>query len=192
MSSSEKDIEVNCAKYKCSIYDSIFFCIYCSKFYFARTGWLTIALIPTPIAFILLATSDSAVALNTGTSLIGLSSGFIFAAAVAITSELFGPNNVSVNHNILITNIPIGSLLYGFLAAVVYDANAANSAPGNLISGPGSSLVCMGRQCYFWTFVWWGCISVLGLASSLLLFLRTKHAYDRFERHRISAQSVVS
>lgn len=168
----------------------MFFSLQCSKFYFARTGWLTIALIPTPIALILLAASESAAALHAGTALIGLSSGFIFAAAVAITSELFGPNSVSVNHNILITNIPIGSLLYGFLAAVVYDANAnSSSATGTLMS---DSSVCMGRQCYFWTFVWWGGISVLGLASSVLLFLRTKLAYDRFERHRISAQSTVS
>ncbi|XP_004512357.1 protein NUCLEAR FUSION DEFECTIVE 4-like [Cicer arietinum] len=160
-----------------------------NKFYFARTGWLTIALIPTPIAFILLASSDSVMALNIGTALIGLSSGFIFAAAVAVTSELFGPNSLSVNHNILITNIPIGSLLYGFLAALVYDANAI-PLHGNTIMS--NSLVCMGRQCYFLTFVWWGCISVLGLASSLMLFLRTKHAYNHFERHRISAQSIVS
>ncbi|XP_061375849.1 protein NUCLEAR FUSION DEFECTIVE 4-like isoform X1 [Gastrolobium bilobum] len=160
-----------------------------NKFYFARTGWLTVALIPTPIAFFLLAASDSPLALHTGTALIGLSSGFIFAAAVSVTSELFGPNSVGVNHNILITNIPIGSLLYGFLAAIVYDANAY-SIPGNLVMS--DSVVCMGRQCYFWTFVWWGCISVLGLASSLLLFLRTKHAYDHFEKHRISTQSIVS
>ncbi|KAJ1412446.1 Nodulin-like [Sesbania bispinosa] len=159
------------------------------KFYFARTGWLSIALIPTPIAFLLLAASDSPLALHTGTALIGLSSGFIFAAAVSVTSELFGPNNVGVNHNILITNIPIGSLLYGFLAALVYDANA-HLIPGNLITS--DSVVCMGRECYFWTFVWWACISVVGLVSSVLLFLRTKHAYDHFEKHRISTQSIVS
>ncbi|MED6142945.1 hypothetical protein PIB30_002232 [Stylosanthes scabra] len=104
-----------------------------NKFYFARTGWLTIALMPTPIAFILLASSDSAAALHAGTAIIGLSSGFIFAAAVSVTSELFGPNSLSVNHNILITNIPIGSLLYGFLAALVYDSNAY-SVPGNSLS----------------------------------------------------------
>ncbi|XP_057415372.1 protein NUCLEAR FUSION DEFECTIVE 4-like [Lotus japonicus] len=160
-----------------------------NKLYFARTGWLSVALIPTPIAFILLAASDSSLALQTGTALIGLSSGFIFAAAVSVTSELFGPNSVGVNHNILITNIPIGSLLYGFLAALVYDANA-NSKPGNLIMS--DKVVCMGRQCYFWTFVWWGCISVLGLASSALLFLRTRHAYGHFEKHRTSTQTIVS
>ncbi|XP_057766805.1 protein NUCLEAR FUSION DEFECTIVE 4-like [Salvia miltiorrhiza] len=147
------------------------------KVYFARTGWLAIALVPTPIAFLLLgALGGNAFVIQAGTALIGLSSGFIFAAAVSITSELFGPNGVGMNHNILITNIPMGSLVYGFLAATVYDSNAR----------PGAGLVCMGRDCYFLTFVGWGCISLVGLASSLILFLRTRPAYRRFERSRIS------
>ncbi|XP_050375626.1 protein NUCLEAR FUSION DEFECTIVE 4-like [Argentina anserina] len=151
-----------------------------AKFYFARTGWLTIALLPTPVAFILLAGSSGTLALHTGTALIGMSSGFIFAAAVSITSELFGPNSVGVNHNILITNIPLGSLVYGFLAAIVYDANVSTGL--SIISA--DTIVCMGRNCYFLTFVGWACISVLGLASSVLLFLRTRHAYDHFEHNR--------
>ncbi|XP_052171192.1 protein NUCLEAR FUSION DEFECTIVE 4-like [Diospyros lotus] len=156
------------------------------KVYFARTGWMAIALLPTPIAFFLLASSGSAITLQVGTALIGLSSGFIFAAAVSVTSELFGPYSVGVNHNILITNIPVGSLVYGVLAALVYDANATPS----FASIVADSLVCMGRKCYFLTFVWWGCISLLGLASSVLLFLRTRPAYERFEkdRSRLSAQ----
>ncbi|KAK9985094.1 hypothetical protein SO802_034619 [Lithocarpus litseifolius] len=156
-----------------------------AKFYFARTGWLTIALLPTPIAFFLLASSDSAIVLHVGTALVGLSSGFIFAAAVSITTELFGPNSVGVNHNILITNIPIGSLVYGCLAALVYDANISYGL-GNILMS--DSAVCMGRQCYFLTFLLWGCISVLGLVCSVLLFLRTRHAYDLFEQNRISTQ----
>ncbi|KAI4314589.1 hypothetical protein L6164_027479 [Bauhinia variegata] len=159
-----------------------------TKFYFARTGWLSIALLPTPIAFFILASSGTSLALQLGTALIGLSSGFIFAAAVSITAELFGPNSVSVNHNMIITNIPVGSLLYGLLAALVYDFNA-HLVRGDLTS---DTVVCMGRHCYFWTFVCWGCISVVGLASSLLLFLRTKHAYDNFERNRISTQSILA
>ena len=155
----------------------------CRKFYFARTGWLTIALLPTPIAFFLLASSDSAVVLHVGTALVGLSSGFIFAAAVSITSELFGPNSVGVNHNILITNIPVGSLVYGCLAALVYDANISFGL-GNILMS--DIAVCMGRQCYFLTFLLWGCISVLGLVCSMLLFFRTRHAYDLFEQNRIS------
>ncbi|RXH71118.1 hypothetical protein DVH24_015740 [Malus domestica] len=151
-----------------------------AKVYFARTGWLTIALLPTPVAFLLLASSSSSFALHTGTALIGLSSGFIFAAAVSITSELFGPNSVGVNHNMLITNIPIGSLVYGLLAAIVYDSNVRSNL--NILRT--DSIVCMGRDCYFLTFVGWACISVLGLGSSVLLFLRTRHAYDHFEHNR--------
>ncbi|XP_059275417.1 protein NUCLEAR FUSION DEFECTIVE 4-like [Lycium ferocissimum] len=149
------------------------------KLYFARTGWLAIALIPTPIAFFLVAASGKEVALQAGTALIGLSSGFIFAAAVSITSELFGPKSVGVNHNILITNIPIGSLVYGFLAALIYDNNATFS-----IQMMTDSAVCMGRKCYLSTFLWWGCLALLGLISSVLLFLRTRTAYDRFEQNR--------
>ncbi|XP_054810005.1 protein NUCLEAR FUSION DEFECTIVE 4-like [Prosopis cineraria] len=162
------------------------------KFYFARTGWLAIALIPTPVAFFLLASSGSSLALHAGTALIGWSSGFIFAAAVCITSELFGPDSVGVNHNILITNIPIGSLLYGLLAAEVYDANAQTSMVGVGSLAMSDSVVCMGRQCYFWTFITWACLSILGVASSVLLFRRTKHAYEAFERHRISTQTIAS
>ncbi|CAN6986916.1 unnamed protein product [Brassica oleracea var. botrytis] len=153
-----------------------------AKFYFARTGWLAIALLPTPIALFLLASSGTASALQVGTALIGLSSGFIFAAAVSITSELFGPNGVGVNHNILITNIPIGSLIYGFLAALVYDSHGSTG-----IKSMTDSVVCMGRGCYYLTFVWWGCLSVLGLGSSLVLFIRTRRAYQRFEQARISS-----
>ncbi|KAH9617959.1 hypothetical protein KSS87_008535, partial [Heliosperma pusillum] len=118
-------------------------------------------------------------ALQTGTALIGLSSGFIFAAAVSITSETFGPSSVGVNHNILITNIPIGSLLYGVLAAVVYDSNSGSTHKISMVT---DIVICMGRQCYYWTFMWWGCLSVLGVVSSILLFLRTRHDYQRKQR----------
>ncbi|KAK2997851.1 hypothetical protein RJ639_026146, partial [Escallonia herrerae] len=143
---------------------------------FASTGWLAIALVPTPIAFFLPSSSGSDTTLHTGTTLIGLSLGFIFAVAVSITSELFGPNSVGVNHN-----IHVGSRLYGVLSALVYDANA--SSVQGFFTG---SVVCMGRKCYLLTFSSWGCISLVGLASSVLLFLRTRPAYDRFEENRRS------
>ncbi|RDY09940.1 Protein NUCLEAR FUSION DEFECTIVE 4, partial [Mucuna pruriens] len=150
------------------------------KIPFARTGWFAAALVPTPIAFMLLAMSGGEAALHIGTSLIGLSSGFVFSAAVSITSELFGPNSVGVNHNILITNIPLGSCLYGLLAALIYDSNAMKSRNTIWV---GEISMCMGRKCYLQTFVWWSCISIVGLISSFLLFLRTKQAYANFERN---------
>lgn len=159
----------------------------CSKVYFARTGWFALAIVPTPIAFLLLAISGSETALTAATALIGLSSGFVFAAAVSITSELFGPNSAGVNHNILITNIPLGSILYGLVAALVYDANIQSSTRVVIVGG---SMVCMGRKCYLDTFLLWGCMSLLGLVCSGLLFLRTRHAYDRLERTRNRIQSA--
>ena len=136
---------------------------------------------PAPIAIFLLAASGSEAVLRIGTALIGLSSGFAFSAAVSITSELFGPNSAGVNHNILITNIPIGSLLYGLLAALVYDSNQGGPTNASVLK---EATLCVGRKCFLQTFMWWGYISVVGLIASLLLFLRTRSAYDRIERNR--------
>ncbi|CAM0874301.1 unnamed protein product [Alopecurus aequalis] len=148
------------------------------KVSFARTGWLAAALVPMPMAFFLLWQSEGENTLVAGTALIGLSSGFIFAAALSVTSELFGPNSIGVNHNILITNIPLGSLLYGQIAALVYDANGLRKTV--LDNGTGkvdTMIVCMGARCYSTTFLVWGCITLLGLASSIVLFFRTRQAY---------------
>nr|GMD62528.1 protein NUCLEAR FUSION DEFECTIVE 4-like [Ipomoea batatas] len=155
------------------------------KIYYARTGWLAFSLVPTPMAMYLLVLSGSNAALTLATALIGLSSGFVFSAAVSITSELFGPHSAGVNHNILITGIPLGSLLYGLLAALVYETNLPKTNHFTLSDG---SRVCMGRKCYTETFMWWGCISMFGLVSSVLLYLRTKPAYERVERNRMCTQ----
>uniref|UniRef100_A0ACD6A4T9 Uncharacterized protein n=1 Tax=Avena sativa TaxID=4498 RepID=A0ACD6A4T9_AVESA len=148
------------------------------KVSFARTGWLAAALVPMPMAFFLMWKSQDENTLVAGTALIGLSSGFIFAAAVSVTSELFGPNSIGMNHNILITNIPLGSLLYGQIAALVYDANGLRKTVLNKDTGTVETMiVCMGASCYSTTFLVWGFITMLGLASSIVLFFRTRQAY---------------
>ncbi|XP_009402967.2 protein NUCLEAR FUSION DEFECTIVE 4 [Musa acuminata AAA Group] len=159
------------------------------KINFARTGWLAVAVVPMPLAFFLLAEVGDTHALLAGTALIALSSGFIFAAAVCITSELFGPNSLGVNHNILITNIPLGSLLYGLLAALIYDANGKSMVP--LVLGDGMVL-CMGRKCYSKTFLWWACITLVGLASSLALYLRTRAIYVQPARRPAAEEGAQS
>uniref|UniRef100_I1QX18 Uncharacterized protein n=1 Tax=Oryza glaberrima TaxID=4538 RepID=I1QX18_ORYGL len=149
------------------------------KVSFARTGWLAAALVPMPMAFFLMWKLHDVNTLVAGTALIGLSSGFIFAAAVSVTSELFGPNSIGMNHNILITNIPLGSLLYGQIAALVYDANGLKmSVIDNRNGMVDTMVVCMGPKCYSTTFFVWGCITFLGLVSSIILFLRTRTAYS--------------
>lgn len=157
--------------------------------HYARTGWLTLAIIPTPIAFILLVLSDSKTILFAATGLIGLSSGFVFSATVSITSELFGPNRAGVNHNILITNIPLGSLLYSLLAAQIYENNIGNY--NHVVVSRDGSMVCMGRDCYRGTFVWWFWISLLGLSSSSLLSLRTVATYNRLDKQKQTTRTTL-
>ncbi|KAF0889627.1 hypothetical protein E2562_030113 [Oryza meyeriana var. granulata] len=148
------------------------------KVSFARTGWLAAALVPMPMAFLLMWKLHDINTFVAGTAVIGLSSGFIFAAAVSVTSELFGPNSIGMNHNILITNIPLGSLLYGQIAALVYDANGLKMPVIDKRNGMiDTMVVCMGAKCYSTTFFVWGCITLLGLVSSIILFLRTRTAY---------------
>ncbi|KAL0914222.1 hypothetical protein M5K25_017735 [Dendrobium thyrsiflorum] len=146
---------------------------------FARTGWLAAALVPMPLAFFLLAAdAENGHVLVAGTALVGLSSGFVFAGAVSVTSELFGPASFGVNHNIVITNIPFGSQLYGLLAALVYDANGRVLGSWHMREAVAAMVVCMGRRCYSKTFFTWGVISIIGLAFAVLLYLRTRPAYN--------------
>ncbi|KAI3681158.1 hypothetical protein L6452_35942 [Arctium lappa] len=151
-----------------------------TNMYTARTGRLTLAIVPIPIAFLMLVLSDSKIALHIATGLMGISCGFLISTAISITSELFGPKSSGINHNILITNIPLGSLLYGLLAALIYDAHIFRSKE-EVVDG---SKVCLGRRCYKDTFGLWGCISFVGFASSFLLFLRTKAAYEEDNNRR--------
>ncbi|KVH89304.1 Major facilitator superfamily domain, general substrate transporter [Cynara cardunculus var. scolymus] len=157
--------------------------------YTARTGRLTLAIVPIPIAFLVLVLSDSKIALHTATGLMGISCGFLISTAISITSELFGSKSSGINHNILITNIPLGSLLYGLLAALIYDSNI-DSSNEEVVDG---SKVCIGRRCYNETFGLWGCISFVGFASSFLLFLRTKAAYEEYynRRNRIPEEGKI-
>ncbi|CAI9293039.1 unnamed protein product [Lactuca saligna] len=150
--------------------------------YATRTGRLTLGLVAMPVAFLLLILSGAKLVLSVATGLIGICSGFLISTAVSITSELFGSKSSGINHNILITNIPLGSLLYGVLAALIYVDNIDNARDKDLDDG---MKVCIGRDCYHETFMLWGLISIIGVSSSFLLFLRTKPAYESHYKRKI-------
>lgn len=127
----------------------------------SSTQWLFHALFPIPLAFVFLLLPVSKWTLAGATALIGLISGFVFSTATSLTSELFGPNSAGINHAILVTNVPLGSWFYGQMAALNYEANIHNSK------------VCIGRECYNLTFIWWLGISFIGVVTSYLLYCRT-------------------
>ncbi|KAL3649193.1 hypothetical protein CASFOL_005596 [Castilleja foliolosa] len=118
---------------------------------------------PMSGAFLLLIISQHDIALYVATSIIGVSSGAVTSIAVSATTELFGEKNFGVNHNILVSNIPIGSFLFGGFAALVYNRGVN-----------GEEYSCMGQICYRTTFMIWGSLCVLGTVLAFILHSRTK------------------
>lgn len=125
-----------------------------------RTALVAILMVPTSSSFFLLL-SSSKVSLFISTAIIGMCTGAMTSIAVSLTSDLFGLENFSVNHNLIVANIPVGSLLFGYIAAQIYE-------------GGGRQGVCIGVQCYRTTFIIWGSICTFGTILSFILYIRTK------------------
>lgn len=148
----------------------VFVCFICfrSKYMISSTGSIVASMAPMAGAFMLLLNRTD-VALYISTATIGVCTGAITSLSVATTTELFGAKNFSLNHNVLVANIPIGSFLYGYLAAFVYHRE------GN---GQGT---CIGMDCYRNTFIFWGFLCFFGTFLALILYFRTRKFYT--QRH---------
>lgn len=130
----------------------------------SRPGLIVLLMVPMAGAFFLLL-NPANISLYISTAIIGVSSGAITSIAVSTTRELFGTENFSVNHNIVVANIPLGSLLFGYMAAMLYHKE------GN---GDGK---CMGMNCYRNSFIIWGCVCNLGIILAIILYARTRKFY---------------
>ncbi|CAI9288171.1 unnamed protein product [Lactuca saligna] len=117
-------------------------------------------------AFFLLL-NGSNICLHISTAIIGICTGAISSASVSTTAELFGAKNFGVNHNIVVVNIPIGSFLFGDMAAFLYRKQGlANGYNGK----------CMGVKCYQTSFVIWGSLCFLGTFLAIILHSRSRKA----------------
>lgn len=130
----------------------------------SRTASMTILMAPIAGSFFLLL-NQSNLSLYISTAVIGACTGAITCIAVSTTPELFGIKHFGVNHNVVVTNIPIGSLIFGFFAAFVYQ-NKENG-----------SRSCMGSECFRTTFVLWGSICSFGTLLCFFLYLRTRKKF---------------
>ncbi|MBA0877602.1 hypothetical protein Goshw_007294 [Gossypium schwendimanii] len=137
------------------------------KYMISRPAFVVALMAPTGAAFFLLLANDTSVLrLYISTAIIGVCSGAITTISVSLTTELFGTKNFGVNHNVLVVNIPIGSLLFGYLAAVVY--HKEGNAEGK----------CFGMECYRKTFSLWGTLCFIGTFLALILYARTRKFYN--------------
>ncbi|XP_059436239.1 protein NUCLEAR FUSION DEFECTIVE 4-like [Corylus avellana] len=110
---------------------------------------------------------DTKMALYVSTAIIGACTGAITCVAVTITKELFGKNGFSMNYNLVIANIPVGSFAYNYMAALLYRKEG---------KGDGA---CMGMECYRTTFIIWGSLSAVGTFLAIILFARTRQFYSK-------------
>lgn len=142
------------------------YCFSKSKYMVSRPASIAILMAPLSGAFFLLLNSTN-IFLFIGTAIIGVCTGAITSMAVSTTTELFGSKNFGVNHNVVVANIPLGSFLFGYLAALIYR-----------IKGNGDGR-CMGVQCYRETFLLWGSLCFLGTLLALILYARTRKFYSQ-------------
>ncbi|TMW98573.1 hypothetical protein EJD97_003842 [Solanum chilense] len=135
-----------------------------SKYAISRPATIGLTLAPMTGAFFLLL-NNSHISLYISTAIIGICTGAITSISVSQTTELFGTKNFGVNHNIVVANIPIGSFIFGDLAAMLY-RKKENSL--------GS---CLGIKCFQTTFIIWGCLCSLGTCLAFILHRRTQKFY---------------
>ncbi|KAJ6806524.1 protein NUCLEAR FUSION DEFECTIVE 4-like [Iris pallida] len=136
-----------------------------NKYMSSRPMFIAFLMAPMASSFFLLL-SNSKISLLISTAIIGTCTGAITSIAVSMTSDLFGYEHFSVNHNIVITNIPVGSLLFGYIAARIYDHEGGSGGEG--------AGVCLGVHCYRMTFLVWGWICSMGTILSFVLYIRTR------------------
>ncbi|XP_066310113.1 protein NUCLEAR FUSION DEFECTIVE 4-like [Miscanthus floridulus] len=133
-----------------------------SGYSISRTGSMASLMAPMSGAFFLLLNSSD-LFLYLSTAVIGTCTGAITSVAVSATSELFGTENFGVNHNVVVSNIPVGSLCFGYFAAYLYQRGAR-----------GSTHQCIGAACYRETFVVWGATCAVGTLLCAVLYARSR------------------
>ncbi|KAJ1412241.1 Nodulin-like [Sesbania bispinosa] len=132
----------------------------------SRPASMVALMAPIAGAFFLLL-NKTHLALYISTAIIGVCTGAITSISVSTTTELFGTKNFSVNHNVLVANIPVGSFLFGYMAAIIYHMEGHEHGK------------CMGMECYRNTFIIWGSLCFFGTFLALILQARTRKFYSQ-------------
>ncbi|XP_062181327.1 protein NUCLEAR FUSION DEFECTIVE 4-like [Phragmites australis] len=140
-----------------------------SGYSLSRTASMASLMAPMSGAFFLLLHPRD-MFLYASTAVVGTCTGAITSVAVSATSELFGTKNFGVNHNVLVANIPLGSLCFGYLAAFMYQRGAHGSNR------------CLGAACYQNTFLLWGATCAVGTALCTVLYVRSRGFAGRLPR----------
>ncbi|XP_047321133.1 protein NUCLEAR FUSION DEFECTIVE 4-like [Impatiens glandulifera] len=121
----------------------------------SKPALIAFIMIPMPASYFLL-TSESSISLYISTVILGACYGALYSITLATSCEIFEHQNSTLSQNLVLTNIPFGTLLFGQIAALLYDKDIES----------GKS-ICMGFKCYRETFIIWGSICSVGYAAAV-------------------------
>ncbi|KAF2322745.1 hypothetical protein GH714_030103 [Hevea brasiliensis] len=143
-----------------------------------RPLWNAASQILMAVGYILMAIAMPG-SLYIGSIVVGICYGVRLAVTVPTASELFGLKYYGLIYNILILNLPLGSLLFsGLLAGLLYDAEATPI--------PGGGNTCVGAHCYRAVFIIMAISCVIGFGLDVLLAIRTKQLYSKIQASKRS------
>ncbi|KAM5550039.1 protein NUCLEAR FUSION DEFECTIVE 4-like [Rosa sericea] len=138
-----------------------------------RPLWNAASQILMAVGYIVLAIGMPG-SLYIGSIVVGICYGVRLAITVPAASELFGLKYYGLIYNVLILNLPLGSLLFsGLLAGFLYDMEATPTA--------GGGNTCIGAHCYRLVFVVMAIACVVGFGLDILLSIRTKRLYTKIQ-----------
>ncbi|XP_047323186.1 protein NUCLEAR FUSION DEFECTIVE 4-like [Impatiens glandulifera] len=147
-----------------------------TEYYLKKAGtprpiWNAASQIVMTVGFIILAIAFSG-SLYIGSIVVGICYGIRIAVTVPTASELFGLKYYGLIYNVLILDLPIGSLLFSdLLAGILYDSQATTTAAGEN--------TCTGGHCYRLVYVVLAFTSLVGFGLDILLSIRTKGLYAK-------------
>lgn len=135
-----------------------------------------------------------------GSIIVGICYGVHMTIVVATSSEMFGLKSFGISYNILVLNIPLGSLLFsGLLAGYLYDKAAQDnvSPHSNFLTKfltmnafSDEATKCYGAHCYRTLFIIMSFVLAVGLVLDLFLTLRVRPVFQRLYGSRLAVPRV--
>ncbi|GMY35739.1 protein NUCLEAR FUSION DEFECTIVE 4-like [Fagus crenata] len=141
-----------------------------------RTVWMTFTQIIMIIIYLMFASAIQGT-LYVATALLGVCFGVQFSVMIPTVSELFGLKHFGLLSNFMALGNPIGAFLFsGLLAGYIYDNEAAKQHGLDRLIG--SSLTCLGPNCFRLTFLVLAAVCGVGTILSIVLTIRIKPVYQ--------------
>lgn len=155
-----------------------------------RPVWMAGSQLLMIVGYILMAIGMTG-SLYIGSIVVGVCYGVRLAISVPTASELFGLKYYGIIYNFLILNLPLGSFLFGLVAGILYDIEAADGQnimarlySGNYTTDLQTSTDCVGTHCYRLVFLVMAAVCLVGFGLDVVLSLRCRNLYLNIQKYK--------